>query len=118
MAEYRLGCSKQVRKLIGYTSGVSHSFRKLIHRLNNSCCAGLVILSVVSPVALAVEWPQEISVDGGTIVVYQPQPETLTAKTLQARDESPSGRSNARCWYERALNSLLLSRVFSDSVSV
>jgi len=30
-------------------------------------------------------WPQEISVDEGTIIIYQPQPEDLTGATLKAR---------------------------------
>jgi hypothetical protein len=35
--------------------------------------------------ASAVEWPQEISADEGTIVVYQPQPEKLEGNTLSGR---------------------------------
>ena len=44
--------------------------------------AGLLIGSS----ALAtIEWPQEITADGGTIVIYQPQPETLEGNTLTGR---------------------------------
>ena len=35
--------------------------------------------------AAAVDWPQEISADEGTIVVYQPQPEKLSGNTLSGR---------------------------------
>ncbi|GAB3277619.1 hypothetical protein GCM10027297_13920 [Parahaliea aestuarii] len=37
------------------------------------------------PAAQAIEWPQEISAPEGTIVVYQPQPESLQGDTLKAR---------------------------------
>ena len=35
--------------------------------------------------SVAVEWPQEVDTSEGTIVVYQPQPETLKGNTLTAR---------------------------------
>ncbi len=45
-----------------------------------------VLLSLmVSTMASAGEWPQELAVEGGTIVVYQPQPEELKGKTLTGR---------------------------------
>lgn len=51
------------------------------------------LLSIAVPVLLFVsvnsfaslEWPQELSADEGTIVVYQPQPETLEGNTLSGR---------------------------------
>lgn len=39
----------------------------------------------VSAVASAVDWPQEVTADEGTIVVYQPQPESLNGNTLAGR---------------------------------
>ena len=33
----------------------------------------------------AIEWPQELTMDEGTLVIYQPQPESLKGKTLTAR---------------------------------
>ena len=38
----------------------------------------------ISP-AVAIDWPQEIAVDVGTIVVYQPQPESLQGNVLKGR---------------------------------
>lgn len=35
--------------------------------------------------ALAIDWPQEVTADGGTIVVYQPQPEGLSGNILKGR---------------------------------
>lgn len=39
----------------------------------------------VPAVAAAVDWPQEVTADEGTIVVYQPQPESLDGNTLAGR---------------------------------
>ena len=36
-------------------------------------------------VVAAIDWPQEIDAEEGTIVVYQPQPEELTGNTLTGR---------------------------------
>lgn len=35
--------------------------------------------------AAAIEWPQEVTADEGTIVVYQPQPESLEGNVLRGR---------------------------------
>ncbi len=35
--------------------------------------------------AIAMDWPQEVIADEGTIVVYQPQPESLQGNTLKGR---------------------------------
>lgn len=35
--------------------------------------------------ATAIEWPQEVTTEEGTIVVYQPQPESLQGNTLKGR---------------------------------
>jgi hypothetical protein len=47
----------------------------------------LVLLAamMVSMGAWAIEWPQEIDTPHGTIVVYQPQPESLRGNTLTGR---------------------------------
>ena len=54
-----------------------------------SLLAGLltaVILFAGSVVrAQELSWPQEISSDEGTLVIYQPQPETLEGNSLSAR---------------------------------
>jgi hypothetical protein len=41
-------------------------------------------LVAASPAA-AIDWPQEITADEGTIVVYQPQPESLDGNVLKGR---------------------------------
>jgi len=46
----------------------------------------LLLFAVTStPLAAQVEWPQEIAADEGTIVVYQPQPESLEGNILKGR---------------------------------
>jgi hypothetical protein len=42
-------------------------------------------LLFVSAVAVAMDWPQEVTADEGTIIVYQPQPESLQGNTLKGR---------------------------------
>ena len=44
--------------------------------------SGLLILSAA---ATAIDWPQEVTTEEGTIVVYQPQPESLQGNTLKGR---------------------------------
>ena len=46
-----------------------------------------VVLALLAfpAIAAALEWPQEVTAEEGTIVVYQPQPETLTGDTLTGR---------------------------------
>ena len=46
-------------------------------------CAGLFLLS--AGLANAAEWPQELTGEGGTVVVYQPQPEAIEGTTLTGR---------------------------------
>ena len=45
----------------------------------------LVISLLASPAFATIEWPQEITAPEGTIVIYQPQPETLAGTTLTGR---------------------------------
>lgn len=45
----------------------------------------LVALMTFAPPAAAVNWPQEVTADEGTIVVYQPQPESLQGNVLRGR---------------------------------
>ena len=47
----------------------------------------LIVLTAIAvpAVAAAVDWPQEVTADEGTIVVYQPQPESLNGNTLAGR---------------------------------
>ena len=48
--------------------------------------ASLVLVLLALPAtAPALEWPQEVVAEEGTIVVYQPQPETLSGDTLTGR---------------------------------
>lgn len=49
------------------------------------CLAIIVMTLFWSTVSLAVEWPQEISGEQGTITVYQPQPEKLEGNLLSGR---------------------------------
>lgn len=37
------------------------------------------------PATLAIDWPQEITAEEGTIVIYQPQPESLSGNVLKGR---------------------------------
>ena len=46
----------------------------------------------------AVEWPQEIDAEEGTIVVYQPQPERLDGNVLTGRAAMSLGRL-VRNWF-------------------
>ena len=46
-------------------------------------CAGLFLMS--AGLANAAEWPQELTGEGGTVVVYQPQPEAIEGTTLTGR---------------------------------
>ena len=45
----------------------------------------LVTMLVFATPAAAVDWPQEVTADKGTIVVYQPQPESLQGNVLRGR---------------------------------
>lgn len=44
-----------------------------------------VLLLVMSSLSVAGDWPQELPVEGGSIVVYQPQPEAVDGNTLTGR---------------------------------
>lgn len=46
---------------------------------------GLIALLCLPLQVLAVEWPQEVTSNGATITVYQPQPESLSGNTLTGR---------------------------------
>ena len=52
-------------------------------RTNPSALPTLLLL--LSSFSVAGNWPQEVSVEGGSIVVYQPQPEALDGNTLTGR---------------------------------
>jgi hypothetical protein len=45
----------------------------------------LVVLPAAMPAFATLEWPQEITAPEGTIVVYQPQPESLAGNVLSGR---------------------------------
>jgi hypothetical protein len=45
----------------------------------------LVLMLASTPLAAQLDWPQEIPTEGGTIVVYQPQPESLDGNILRGR---------------------------------
>ena len=50
------------------------------------CHGALAIIAGLGPrFALAIDWPQEITADAGTIIVYQPQPERLDGNRLSGR---------------------------------
>jgi hypothetical protein len=59
--------------------------------MRNHFCEALVACALVitaffaSATVLAMDWPQEISAEEGTIVVYQPQPDRLDGNVLTAR---------------------------------
>jgi hypothetical protein len=55
-----------------------------------------LLFTIYASMALAADWPQEISVDGGTIVTYQPQPEALEGKTLTGRAAMSIEMDNAK----------------------
>ncbi len=42
-------------------------------------------LILAAPLSAAVDWPQEITGDKGTVVVYQPQPDSLEGNILKGR---------------------------------
>ena len=50
-----------------------------------SLLVALGLLIATSPVLATIEWPQEITAPEGTIVVYQPQPESLAGNVLSGR---------------------------------
>ncbi|MGI9200123.1 MAG: carbohydrate-binding family V/XII [Woeseiaceae bacterium] len=47
--------------------------------------AGFLAALLFSAPAAAIDWPQEVAADEGTIVVYQPQPESLEGNVLKGR---------------------------------
>ena len=47
--------------------------------------AFLALLLWSAPLLATLEWPQEITAPGGTIVVYQPQPERLSGNVISGR---------------------------------
>jgi len=55
---------------------VSSLFRQFV--------AGIFLIAA-SATAAAVEWPQEVVAEEGTIIVYQPQPESLDGNVLKGR---------------------------------
>jgi hypothetical protein len=44
-----------------------------------------MLIAMASAGVAAGEWPQELTLEGGTIVVYQPQPESLNGRTFTGR---------------------------------
>ena len=57
--------------------------RLMNHRL--TAIASLFLLAIWPLSTLAIDWPQEIASDQGTIVIYQPQPEKLEGNVLTGR---------------------------------
>ena len=55
------------------------------HPLRAISALALCIALGFASAAIALEWPQEITAAEGTIVVYQPQPESLQGNMLKAR---------------------------------
>lgn len=55
--------------------------------MNKSICHWVLsgFLLLFSSLSVAVDWPQEVPVEGGSIIVYQPQPEALDGNTLTGR---------------------------------
>lgn len=45
----------------------------------------LLLLALLPPTALALDWPQEVSAPEGKIIVYQPQPEKFSGNQLTGR---------------------------------
>ncbi len=58
--------------------------RHRITRHSLHCLLGALLLLQAS-FSAAIDWPQEVSAEEGTIVVYQPQPESLEGNQLQGR---------------------------------
>jgi len=56
----------------------------LLNRLARSLSLPGLLLLVSMPAA-AIDWPQEVTAEEGTIVVYQPQPESLEGNVLKSR---------------------------------
>lgn len=69
-------------------------FSELSHAFSKAALA--LFLTLAASVAVATDWPQELTVDGGTIVTYQPQPETLDGKTLTGRAAMSIEMDNAK----------------------
>ncbi|MFT4518917.1 MAG: hypothetical protein ACI9JM_001306 [Halioglobus sp.] len=59
--------------------------RFLRNKANTVSWVTALLLLAVAQLSYAGEWPQEVPVEGGTIVVYQPQPEELNGNTLTGR---------------------------------
>jgi len=55
------------------------------YRILASAFVLLIAFFLCTPLMADLEWPQEISSDEGTIVVYQPQPESLEGNVLRGR---------------------------------
>ena len=45
----------------------------------------LLVMTALPKTAHAIEWPQEVTASEGTIVIYQPQPESLVGNQLKGR---------------------------------
>ena len=61
------------------------NLRKAISAARIARIVSLLIITTWSGNLLALEWPQEIAGDQGTITIYQPQPESLIGNQLKAR---------------------------------
>jgi len=71
------------------------------------------------------EWPREIQIDAGTVVVYQPQPEALNGNVLDARAavsvdlQSSDGPVFGAVWFQGRLETDRADRVaIIDDISV
>jgi hypothetical protein len=51
----------------------------------NKLLIALLVLVIAALPAHAIDWPQEVEAEEGTIVVYQPQPESLQGNVLKGR---------------------------------
>lgn len=76
-----------------------------------SMCLSLSLAAVSWPATThALDWPQEITAEEGTIVVYQPQPEALEGNTLRGRAAMAlelAGRDDpvfGAFWFESAID--------------
>ncbi|MEM1112281.1 MAG: carbohydrate-binding family V/XII [Pseudomonadota bacterium] len=58
-------------------------FQRTFRQARSAVCA--FALCIYSLPASAIDWPQEVSAPEATIVVYQPQPETLSGNQLSSR---------------------------------
>lgn len=59
------------------------AYRQFAHWLRAQLI--VICLAFTPVIAHGISWPQEVDADQGTIVVYQPQPESLKGNNLNGR---------------------------------